>query len=88
MFDTLLRGTIVTEAEIMPCGWVAVAGGRIAAVGQGAAPDAARVLDHGENLVLPGLVDGHMHTGSAIGWPGIEGATRSAAAGGVTTCMP
>jgi allantoinase len=28
-----------------------------------------------------------MHTASAIGWPGIEGATRSAAAGGVTTCI-
>ncbi|MFC7551543.1 hypothetical protein ACFQU7_03325 [Pseudoroseomonas wenyumeiae] len=28
-----------------------------------------------------------MHTSSAIGWAGIEGATRSAAAGGVTTCV-
>jgi allantoinase len=27
-----------------------------------------------------------MHTSSALGWAGIEGATRSAAAGGVTTC--
>jgi allantoinase len=87
MFDTLLRGTIVTDVQILPRGWVAIAGGRIAAVGHGDAPDAAQVLDHGESLVLPGLVDGHMHTGSAIGWPGIEGATRSAAAGGVTTCI-
>ena len=28
-----------------------------------------------------------MHTGSSIGFPGIEGATRSAAAGGITTCV-
>lgn len=28
-----------------------------------------------------------MHTGSAIGFPGIEGSTRSAAAGGITTCV-
>ncbi|MBV8915520.1 MAG: amidohydrolase family protein, partial [Acetobacteraceae bacterium] len=48
---------------------------------------AAAVLDYAGKLVLPGLVDGHMHTSSAIGWPGIEGATRSAAAGGVTTCV-
>ena len=38
------------------------------------------------NLILPGLVDGHMHTSSSTGWPGIESATRCAAAGGVTTC--
>jgi allantoinase len=37
--------------------------------------------------VLPGLVDGHMHTSSSRGWPGIEGASMSAAAGGVTTCV-
>src|SRR5215467_13669036 len=28
-----------------------------------------------------------MHTSSSTGWPGIESATRSAAAGGVTTCV-
>ncbi len=87
MFDTLVRGTIVTDTEIMPDGWVAIAGERIAAIGQTAPPEAARVLDHGASLVLPGLVDGHMHTGSALGFPGIEGATRSAAAGGITTCI-
>ena len=87
MHDSLVRGTIVTSAEVMRNGWIAISGERIAALGTGAAPEAARVLDYGGNLVLPGLVDGHMHTSSAIGWPGIEGATRSAAAGGVTTCV-
>ena len=28
-----------------------------------------------------------MHTSSSTGWPGIETATRCAAAGGVTTCV-
>ena len=87
MHDSLVRGTIVTSTEIMPNGWVAIDGERIAAVGAGEPPDATRVLDYRGQLVLPGLVDGHMHTSSAIGWPGIEGATRSAAAGGVTTCV-
>ncbi len=68
-------------------GWVAARGETIAAIGTGAPPDAARTLDHTGHLILPGLVDGHMHTSSAIGWAGIEGATRSAAAGGVTTCV-
>jgi allantoinase len=59
----------------------------IAAIGQGAPPPATDTLDHRGRLILAGLVDGHMHTASAIGWPGIEGAPRSAAAGGVTTCF-
>lgn len=87
MHDSLVRGTVVTAAEVIPDGWIAIAGERIAAVGKGQAPQAATVLDYAGRLVLPGLVDGHMHTSSAIGWPGIEGATRSAAAGGVTTCV-
>ncbi|HEY0204269.1 MAG TPA: amidohydrolase family protein [Acetobacteraceae bacterium] len=87
MNDSVVRGTVVTSMGTLRDGWVAIAGERITAVGTGQAPPAATVLDYGENLVLPGLVDGHMHTSSAIGWPGIEGATRSAAAGGVTTCV-
>ena len=62
-------------------------GETVGAVGAGAPPPAGEVLNYAGCLVLPGLVDGHMHTSSAIGWPGIEGATRSAAAGGVTTCV-
>jgi allantoinase len=87
MDDSVVRGTVVTSMGTLRDGWVAIAGERITAVGTGQAPPAATVLDYGENLVLPGLVDGHMHTSSAIGWPGIEGATRSAAAGGITTCV-
>ena len=87
MHDSLVRGTVVTAAEVILDGWIAITGERVAAVGEGQAPQAATVLDYSGKLVLPGLVDGHMHTSSAIGWPGIEGATRSAAAGGVTTCV-
>ena len=87
MHDSLVRGTIVTSAEVLPDGWVAIDGERIAAIGAGEPPGAARILDYRGCMVLPGLVDGHMHTSSAMGWPGIEGATRSAAAGGVTTCV-
>ena len=86
-FDCVVRGTVVTAAEILADGYVAIRGEAIAAIGAGDAPPAARVLDYRGHFILPGLVDGHMHTASAIGWPGIEGATRSAAAGGVTTCV-
>ena len=43
---------------------IGIAGGRIAAIGGDAAPSLSNrvpVLDVGGDLVLPGLVDGHMH---------------------------
>jgi len=85
-FDRVVRGTVVTSSAVHPGGYVAIRGETIAAIGQGEPPPAAETIDHGEDLVLPGLVDGHMHTSSSTGWPGIETATRCAAAGGVTTC--
>lgn len=86
-FDRVFLGDVVTTAAVLPRGYVALRGETIAAIGQGEPPPAAEVVDHSGRLILPGLVDGHMHTASSIGWPGIEGATRSAAAGGVTTCV-
>lgn len=85
-FDRVIAGTLVTSDFILRNGYVAVRGEAIAAIGQGETPPAAETVDHGDSLILPGLVDGHMHTSSSTGWPGIETATRSAAAGGVTTC--
>lgn len=86
-FDRVFLGDIVTSSQVLQDGYVAVRGESIAALGQGEPPPAIDVQDHRGKLILPGLVDGHMHTSSSIGWPGIEGATRSAAAGGVTTCV-
>lgn len=86
-FDRVFLGDVVTASELFRDAYVAVRGDTIAAVGQGEPPPAAETVDHRGKLILPGLVDGHMHTSSALGWPGIEGATRSAAAGGVTTCV-
>lgn len=85
-FDRVFVGDIVAGDTILRQGFVAARGETIAAIGQGAPPPANEQLDFTGQLVLPGLVDGHMHTSSAIGWEGIEGATRSAAAGGITTC--
>lgn len=84
-YDRVLRGDLVLPDGILPDGYVAVRGACIAAIGRGDLPPADHCDDFTGRYILPGLVDGHMHTGSAIGWPGIEGATMSAAAGGVTT---
>ncbi len=86
-FDRVIIGDVVTGDTVIPRGYVAVRGETIAAIGEGAPPPAGEIVDHSGKLILPGLVDGHMHTSSSTGWPGIESATKSAAAGGVTTCV-
>src|SRR5437870_1226425 len=51
--------------------------------------DATRQLDVGTAVVLPGLVDTHVHVNEPgrADWEGFETATRAAAAGGVTTIV-
>jgi dihydroorotase len=93
--DLLLRGGRVLD----PAGGVdraadlLVADGVIARIGAGlAAPSRARVLELGGRLVVPGLIDLHVH----LREPGqehkedIASGTAAAAAGGFTTvcCMP
>jgi allantoinase len=48
-----------------------------------------RTIDVGDLLVLPGLVDTHVHVNEPgrTDWEGFETATRAAAAGGVTTIV-
>ena len=84
-FDLVLTGDVVLADRVIAGGYVAMRGETIAAIGEGTPPPAKQVARHDGKLILPGLVDGHMHTSSSTGWPGIEGSTLSAAAGGVTT---
>jgi allantoinase len=70
---------------------VAVADGRIAALtSYDDPPEAARTvtLDDDE-VLLPGLVDSHVHVNEPgrTEWEGFDSATRAAAAGGVTTIV-
>jgi allantoinase len=80
----------VTQDGIRPV-TVAVREGRIAAVtGYGERPDAARTeeLPAGQ-VLLPGLVDTHVHVNEPgrTEWEGFATATRAAAAGGITTLL-
>ena len=64
--------------------------GRIVGVGDVAdAPPNAEVVDYGDLVVSPGLVDSHVHVNEPgrTEWEGFETATRAAAAGGVTTIV-
>ena len=64
--------------------------GRIDAIGPHSdAPIGIQLLDAGALVVMPGLVDTHVHINDPgrTHWEGFESGTRAAAAGGVTTIV-
>jgi len=88
---------VVTAKGIHPAA-VLVQGERIASVVSPAGiPSGVTTHDFGDAVILPGLVDSHLHINDPgrSDWEGFETATRAAAAGGFTTlvdmplnCMP
>ncbi|WP_398954464.1 allantoinase AllB [Streptomyces sp. GC420] len=89
--ELVLRSTRVITPEGERPASVAVAGGKIAAVlGYHAqVPAGARTEDLGDDALLPGLVDTHVHVNDPgrTEWEGFGTATRAAAAGGITTLV-
>jgi allantoinase len=85
----LANAQVVTEESVFH-GGVVVKDGKIAQVVTGdAAIDAATVVDLGGKVLLPGVVDGHVHLnepGREI-WETYRNGTSAAAAGGVTTVV-
>ncbi len=80
---------VATPGEIGP-GAVLVREGKIAGiVPTHQVPPAAEVHDFGDSVILPGLVDSHLHINDPgrTEWEGFETATRAAAAGGYTTLV-
>src|SRR5262245_13504156 len=89
----ILRGERVVrfaDHEPVPA-CVVVRRGRIDTVlDRGAAPpEDLPIVDVGTSVVLPGLVDTHVHVNEPgrTEWEGFETATRAAAAGGITTIV-
>jgi allantoinase len=86
----VLRSERVVTPEGMRPAAVWIRGGRIERV---APPDEAQsgapVQDCGDLVVMPGIVDTHVHVNEPgrTEWEGFETATRAAAAGGVTTLV-
>jgi allantoinase len=86
-YDLTVQGDLVLPDRVLVDGWLAVRDGCIAAIGDGEAPAAARSIDARGSWILPGGIDGQVHAGSQIGYPGIESLTHAAAAGGLTTVV-
>ncbi|MFF5593043.1 allantoinase AllB [Streptomyces althioticus] len=87
----VLRSTRVVTPEGTRAASVAVAGGTVTAVlpHDAPVPDGARLEDLGDDVLLPGLVDTHVHVNDPgrTEWEGFWTATRAAAAGGITTLV-
>ncbi|GAX57719.1 cyclic amidohydrolase [Streptomyces olivochromogenes] len=89
--ELMLRSTRVITPEGTRAATVAVAAGRITAVlaYDAEVPPGARLEDFGGDVLLPGLVDTHVHVNDPgrTEWEGFWTATRAAAAGGITTLV-
>jgi allantoinase len=92
--EFLLRSRRVVRPEGIGPAALRIVGGRIAEVvagnaGAGGNPPDIPVTDVGDAVVMPGLVDTHVHVNEPgrADWEGFATATRAAAAGGVTTLL-
>src|SRR5271157_4086271 len=95
-FDTIIRnGSVVTATDTYTAD-IAIANGKIAAIGAAlsssdAGQNAAKILDASGKLVLPGGIDVHTHLdmpfGGTTSADDFETGTRAAAFGGTTTLI-
>ncbi len=76
--EGIIEGCILTEGGIIE-----------EIVPRGSVPPGAVVEDAGNSVVMPGLVDTHVHINEPgrTDWEGFETATKAAAAGGITTLV-
>lgn len=75
---------VVTPAGVRPAS-IVIEGDRIAAIEETGVAD----VDYGDLVIMAGLVDSHVHVNEPgrTEWEGFDSATRSAAAGGITTIV-
>jgi allantoinase len=86
-FDRVMSGRLVLRDRVVDNGWIAIRDGRIAHMGEGAAPSARERESFGNCWLMPGVIDGQVHSGSQANHEGLGRASRAAAAGGVTVMV-
>jgi allantoinase len=81
----ILRSKRVVVSDVRPA-TIHIRGEKIERVGE---YDEPFDIDYGDLVILPGLVDSHVHVNEPgrTEWEGFETATRAAAAGGITTIV-
>lgn len=87
MVDTVITGgTVVTATDTFKAD-VAIEEGKIAALTAKGDVDAGEEIDATGKLVMPGMVDPHVHIDDMFSIDSYETATRAAARGGITTVV-
>jgi allantoinase len=89
--ELVIRGRrVVTEDSVAPAS-VHITGGRISAISiyEDVPPGCELIEAAPASIVMPGLIDTHVHVNEPgrTDWEGFETATRAAAAGGVTAIV-
>ncbi len=88
--DLIVRGhRVLTPAGVQPAA-IHIRGGKVIALSSYAeVPPGIPFFEAGQSVVMPGLVDTHVHINEPgrTEWEGFATATRAAAAGGVTTLI-
>jgi allantoinase len=89
MAQVLVSRRVVTPAGVRAAAVIVDDGKIQAVVDPSQIPAEASVIDCGDYVLLPGLVDAHTHINEPgrTEWEGFETATRAAAAGGFTTLV-
>jgi allantoinase len=85
-----IRGRRIVTPDGVRAATVHVRDGLIETIaGYDDVPSGKHIYDAGESVVMPGLVDTHVHINEPgrTDWEGFETATRAAAAGGLTTLI-
>src|SRR5713226_10138224 len=88
--DLVIRGERIVTPEAVGPASIHIRNGLIVAIAKrDEVPEGCPVYDAGQSVVMPGLVDTHVHINEPgrTHWEGFETATRAAAAGGVTTLI-
>lgn len=87
--DLVIQSERVVTPRGIRKGAVVIRRGKVAEILTHGKPPAKSVLDFGKLVVMPGLVDTHVHINEPgrTEWEGFETATKAAAAGGITTLV-
>jgi allantoinase len=88
--DLIIRGQTVVSADAIGPASIHVGGEKIVAVRPfDEVVENCQIVEAGDSVIMPGLVDTHVHINSPgrTEWEGFRTATRAAAAGGVTTLI-
>ncbi|WP_409441288.1 allantoinase AllB [Lentilactobacillus hilgardii] len=84
----ITNGHIVTPTKVVNAD-LAIKGGKIAAIGSGLADQADKVIDANGQIVLPGMIDSHVHINEPgrSDWENYHTGSQALAAGGTTTML-